>query len=142
MQFNNASAETSSCLSSDEAQRRSPPPPNEVGAAAPQLGALLTPTSSLRHLLSLQQPQNPTLSLWIDNTDETLTTRLPMFQFPQLASPLVQQYQCQSDVRSRMVFLQGVLDEALNICDDVESIMSSELEDISHTSTIHREAKQ
>lgn len=129
MQSNNASAETSSCLSSNEARRRAPPPPPtySVGAAVPQIGVMSPPPNSLRHLLSLQQAHIPTLLFLIDDTDGTVTARLPLFQLPHQTSPPVRPYQHQSD-GSRMVYLQGILDEALNICDDFESIIKSEPE--------------
>ena len=138
MQSNNASAETSRCHSSGDAQRRSPSssPSYEEPAPVPQLGAM-SPLS-LRHLLSFQQ--SPTLP-WIDNADGTVTTRLHQFQRKHLTSPLVQQFQHQS-VGNRMVFLQSLLDEALHISYDVESIISSETHDVARTTMTNGEAKQ
>jgi hypothetical protein len=131
MKSNNASAETSSCSST--AQRRPPSssPPYEAPAPVPRLG-VMSPLS-LRHLLSFQQ--SPTMP-WFDNADGTVTTSIPLIQLTHYSSPRVLQYQHQS-ARNRMVFLQSVLDEALNICGDVESIITSEIE--ANTTPAHTE---
>ena len=133
MHSNNASSENYSC-SSGISQG------DEDAAPINLLGALPQPPLSLRQMLLLPEQPSSTVEFWIDDTDGTVTTRLPQFHLSH-SSGLVQHYQYRSDDNC-MVHLRDILNEAIDICIDMESIITSDNDGTTHPSTSHGEAKQ
>jgi hypothetical protein len=130
---NTGNSENPSCSSNDQLLRQplSSPQPPPSSAAPPGLlnGAAamppqsLPPPLSLTHILLRQnQGQTPNdLSLWSDTNGSTTSTRIPLFQFvshhrPQSLTP---------ESHHTMAFLHAILSEALQICTDVDSLMTT-----------------